>query len=130
MTAVATTRSMVTSARGRAMTALAAGVLCFVAAGCGNDESSTGTTTGTTSVASAVEQALYREANTQEIACESLGRILVGGVSREVARCSFTQEENDAGEMRARGGCFVLENGSALDVTTDVPADVTCFTKT
>jgi hypothetical protein len=28
--------------------------------------------------------------------------------------------------MRARAGCFVLENGAPLDVTMDVPADVSC----
>ena len=82
------------------------------------------------SVAAAVEQALYEKGDTQEISCESLGSVEVAGVSREVARCSFSEEKDGAGEMRARGGCFVLEDGAALDVTMDVPADVTCFTKT
>ncbi len=80
-------------------------------------------------MAAAVEQALYEEGDTQEVACESIGAVDVAGVSREVVRCSFTEEKDGAGEMRARAGCFVLEDGAPLDVTMDVPADVTCVTK-
>ena len=100
-----------------------------VAAGCGSGSSAADEeTSGEASVAAAVEKALYEKGDTQEVACESLGTVEVAGVSREVARCSFSEEENGAGEMRARGGCFVLEDGSPLDVTMDVPAEVTCFT--
>lgn len=80
-------------------------------------------------MAASVEKALYEKGDTQEVACESLGTVDVSGVSREVARCTFTEEKDGAGEMRARAGCFVLENGAPLDVTMDVPADVSCFTK-
>ena len=95
-----------------------------------SDSAAGDSTAAETSVAAAVEQALYEKGDTQELSCESLGTVEVAGVSREVARCSFSEEKDGAGEMRARGGCFVLEDGAALDVTMDVPADVTCFTKT
>jgi hypothetical protein len=80
-------------------------------------------------MAGAVEQALYAKGDTQEVACESIGAVAVSGVSREVVRCSFTEEKDGAGEMRAKAGCFVLEDGAPLDVTMDVPSDVTCVTK-
>ena len=99
------------------------------AAGCGGSGGSP-TAGEVTSVAAAVEQALYEKGDTQEVSCVGVGAVDVAGVSREIARCAFSEEENGAGEMRARGGCFVIENGSPLDVTTDVPADVSCFTKT
>lgn len=130
MTPVSATTSNAKRIRGRLAALAVAAALAGLAAGCGDGDSSAGDSTATeTSVAAAVETALYEKGDTQEVSCESLGTIEVSGVSREVARCSFSEEENGAGEMRARGGCFVLENGTALDVTMDVPADVTCFTK-
>ncbi len=102
--------------------------LAAVGAGCGSETSAgEGATTGP-SLAAAVEQALYDEGDTQEISCESLGSVEVDGVAQDVVRCAFSEEENGAGEMRSRGGCFTLENGIARDVTMDVPADVSCFT--
>lgn len=98
-------------------------LLAALATGCGGSDSPT---EADTSAAAAVEQALYEKGDTQEVSCESLGTVDVAGVSREVARCSFTEEKDGAGEMRARAGCFVLENGAPLDVTMDVPADVSC----
>ena len=99
--------------------------------GCGGGDSTAGEGTATgSSVPAAVEKALYEKGDTQGVSCESLGTVEVGGVAREVARCSFSEEKDGAGKMRARGGCFVVENGAPLDVTMDVPADVTCFTKT
>lgn len=68
--------------------------------------------------------------DTQGVSCDDLGTVKVSGVSREVVRCSFSEEKNGSGEMRSRGGCFALDGGTVIDVTLDVPADVTCFTKT
>ena len=131
MTPMSTTASSARSARGLLAALATAAALAALAAGCGGSDSGAGDSTAAeTSVAAAVEQALYEKGDTQEISCESLGTVEVAGVSREVARCSFSEEKDGAGEMRARGGCFVLEDGVALDVTMDVPADVTCFTKT
>ena len=131
MTPMSTSASKARSARGLLAGLATAAALAALSAGCGGGDSGAGgSTAAETSVAAAVEQALYEKGDTQEISCESLGAVEVAGVSREVARCSFSEEKDGAGEMRARGGCFVLENGAALDVTMDVPADVTCFTKT
>jgi hypothetical protein len=119
------------STRGLLAALAAAAALAALAAGCGGSESEAGDSTAAeASVAAAVEKALFEKGDTQEISCESLGTVEVAGVSREVARCSFSEEKDGAGEMRARGGCFVVADGVALDVTMDVPADVTCFTKT
>ena len=111
---------------------VAVAAIAIAAAGCGGGESSStgsGTTADDSPVVAAVEQALYEQGGTQAISCESLGSVAVAGVSREVARCMFEEEKNDSGEMRARGGCFVVEDGAAVDVTMKVPADVTCFIK-
>ena len=105
-------------------------MLAALAAGCGGGDTTTGDATPADgSVAASIEKALYAEGDTQEVACESIGTVQVSGVAREAARCSFTEEKDGAGEMRARAGCFVMENGSPLDVTMDVPADVSCVTK-
>jgi hypothetical protein len=131
MTPMSATASSARSARGLLAAFAVAAALGALAAGCGGSDSEAGDSTAAeASVAAAVEQALYEKGDTQEISCESLGTVEVAGVSREVARCSFSEEKDGAGEMRARGGCFVLEDGAALDVTMDVPADVTCVTKT
>lgn len=98
-------------------------LLAVLAAGCGGSDSAS---QADTSAAASIEKALYEKGDTQEVSCETLGTVDVGGVSREVARCSFTEEKDGAGEMRAKAGCFVLENGAPLDVTMDVPADVSC----
>jgi hypothetical protein len=125
------TASSARSARGRFAALATAVALAALATGCGGSDSDAGDSAAAEqSVAAAVEKALYEKGDTQELSCESVGTVEVAGVSREVARCSFTEEKDGAGEMRARGGCFVLEDGVALDVTMDVPADVTCFTKT
>jgi hypothetical protein len=131
MTLMSATTSNATSTRGRFATLAAIAVLTGLAAGCGGDDSTSGNSTAAdTSVAGTVEKSLYDMGNTQGVSCENLGTVEVSGVSREVARCSFSEEKDGAGEMRSRGGCFALENGTVLDVTLDVPADVTCFTKT
>lgn len=131
MTPMSANASNTRSARGLLAALAAAAALAALAAGCGGSDSEAGDSTAAeASVAAAVEKALFEKGDTQEISCESLGTVEVAGVSREVARCSFSEEKDGAGEMRARGGCFVLANGVALDVTMDVPADVTCFTKT
>jgi len=131
MTPMNATTSTARSARGVLATFAAVAALAALVTGCGGGDSTAGESTATdSSVAAAVEKALYEKGDTQEVSCESLGTVEVAGVSREVARCSFSEEKDGAGEMRARGGCFVVENGAPLDVTMDVPADVTCFTKT
>jgi hypothetical protein len=127
MTPVSRTASSARRARGSMATLAVAAALVALAAGCGDDGE---TGDNASAAAAAVEKALYEKGDTQEVSCESIGVVEVSGVAREVARCSFTEEKDGAGEMRARAGCFVLEDGSPLDVTMDVPADVTCFTKT
>lgn len=126
MTPVIATTSRATHPRSLARpfaVAVLAALLAVLAAGCGGSDSAP---SADTSSAAAIEKALYEKGDTQEVSCESLGTVDVGGVSREVARCSFTEEKDGAGEMRAKAGCFALENGAPLDVTMDVPSDVSC----
>lgn len=126
MTPVSATTSRAIHPRSRArpvVFAVLALLLAVLAAGCGGSDSAS---QADTSAAASIEKALYEKGDTQEVSCESLGTVDVGGVSREVARCSFTEEKDGAGEMRAKAGCFVLENGAPLDVTMDVPSDVSC----
>jgi hypothetical protein len=75
-----------------------------------------------------VEDALYGLGTTQLIDCESIGSVAVAGVDRAVARCSFEEEESGDGSMRQRSGCFVVEDGHAVDVTRELPDDVDCIT--
>lgn len=100
----------------------------LVAAGCGGGGDGADEAGAPTTAVAAVEQALFEQGTTQQIECESLGVLPVSGVEREVVRCSFEQEESQAGEMRPRAGCFVADGGKALDVTGELPPDVTCFT--
>ena len=131
MTLVSATTSSARSTRGR-LTALAViAVLAALATGCGGERLAVRheCSRPTHRLPERSRRSLYDAGNTQGVSCESLGTVDVAGVSREVARCSFSEEKNGSGEMRARGGCFALEDGAAIDVTLDMPADVTCFTK-
>jgi hypothetical protein len=131
MTLVSATTSNVRSTCGRLAALALVAVLAGLSAGCGgSDPSSSDSTAADTSIAGAVDKALREMGDTQGVSCESLGAVEVSGVSRKVARCSFSEEKNGSGEMRSRGGCFALEDGTVIDVTLDMPADVTCFTKT
>jgi hypothetical protein len=98
-------------------------LLAVVAAGCGGrgDTASSG-------AATEVEDALYGLGTTQLIDCTSLGSVDVSGADRDVARCSFEEEESGDGSMRQRSGCFVVEDGRAVDVTRDVPESIDCVT--
>lgn len=100
---------------------IAAAVLVLAAAGCGSGSTTSG-------AAEEVEKALYGLGTTQLIDCVALGTVAVAGTQREVARCSFEEEESGDGSMRLRGGCFVVEEGRAVDVTREVPEDVDCVT--
>jgi hypothetical protein len=130
MTLMSATTSNATSTRGRLAALAAIAVFVGLAAGCGGSSTSGDTTAVDTSVAGTVEKSLYKMGDTQGVSCENLGTVKVSGVSREVVRCSFSEEKNGSGEMRSRGGCFALDDGTVIDVTLDVPADVTCFTQT
>jgi hypothetical protein len=56
---------------------------------------------------------------TQAVRCESAD----GAVLRErpVVRCSFEQEEDVSGAMRAQDRCYVVESGGVVDVTRELP---------
>ena len=131
MTLVSATTTSARSARGRLAALAATAALVGLGAGCsGSDSSSDPSSAADASVASTIEKSLYEAGDTQGISCENLGTFDVAGVSREVARCSFSEEKNGSGAMRSRGDCFALDDGVVTDVTLDMPAGVICFTKT
>jgi hypothetical protein len=98
--------------------------LALTAAGCGGDTEEP--TTAATGAVAEVEGAIRDLGTTQEISCESVGNVALGGGEQEVVRCSFSEEENMAGDMRPRAGCFVVEEGTLREVTDEVPGDVVC----
>ena len=90
-------------------------------AGCGGDDG-----TSSDDVA-AVEAGVVALGNTQNVSCEELGTEEVGGVESTVFTCSFDEESNQAGMMRAASRCYVLrEDGTVDDVTADLRARGSC----
>jgi hypothetical protein len=110
----------------RRLLAVAVAVLALATAGCGGGDEASGDEAA--AAAREVEKAIFGLGTTQLIDCVGLGAVAVNGVERLVARCSFEEEESGDGSMRARAGCFVAEEGRAVDVTRDVPETVDCVT--
>jgi len=103
-------------------------VLALAAAGCGGSDTENAGSDDQAAAVREVEDALYGLGTTQLIDCVGLGIVPVAGVDRAVVRCSFEEEKSGDGSMRSRAGCFVAEDGRAIDVTRDVPEVVDCVT--
>jgi hypothetical protein len=56
---------------------------------------------------------------TQAVRCEDADGAELRG--RPVVRCSFEQEEDVSGAMRAQDRCYVVESGAVVDVTRELP---------
>ena len=56
---------------------------------------------------------------TQGVRCERAGGAELRGLA--VVRCSFEQEEDVSGAMRAQDRCYVVESGAVVDVTRELP---------
>jgi hypothetical protein len=60
---------------------------------------------------------------TQGVRCEPIGAEVRG---EPVVACSFEEERNESGAMRAVDRCFVVRDGVVIDVTREVPVGTSC----
>ncbi len=84
-------------------------------AGCGGDD-------GPRASEDEVEQirtSIVGFGTTQGVRCEKADGAELRGLA--VIRCSFEEEENVSGAMRAQGRCYVVESGAVVDVTRELP---------
>lgn len=65
-----------------------------------------------------VQNSVVGFGTTQGVRCADAGATL-----RELAvvRCSFEEEEDVSGAMRAQDRCYVVESGAVVDVTRELP---------
>ncbi|HUQ22803.1 MAG TPA: hypothetical protein VM049_07280 [Gaiellaceae bacterium] len=85
-------------------------------AGCGGNESSD-------RVADEVFDGVVARGTTQGVRCQPVGVEMRG---EPVVACSFEEERNASGAMRAVDRCFVLRDGVLIDVTREVPVGTSC----
>jgi hypothetical protein len=101
----------------RSATRASAVVLAALAlAGCGDDEDADAPT-------DAVFSGVVALGTTQDVKCEPVGIEIRGDA---VVACSFEEERNDLGVMRAVDRCFVIREGVLIDVTRQVPVGTAC----
>jgi hypothetical protein len=60
---------------------------------------------------------------TQGVRCKPAGAEVRG---EPVVGCSFEEERNASGAMRAVDRCFVVRDGVLIDVTREVPVGTSC----
>jgi hypothetical protein len=60
---------------------------------------------------------------TQHVRCNPVGVEVRG---EPVVACSFEEERNESGVMRAVDRCFVVREGVLIDVTREVPVGTSC----
>jgi hypothetical protein len=92
----------------------------IVLGGCGNAEESNDA--GPTE-ADKVFAGVRAKGTTQNIRCDPVG-IEVRG--EPVVACSFEEERNESGVMRAVDRCFVVREGVLIDVSGEVPVGTSC----
>ena len=64
-----------------------------------------------------------RKARRRTSSCEPVGAEVRG---EPVVGCSFEEERNASGVMRAVDRCFVVRDGVLIDVTREVPVGTSC----
>ncbi len=85
-------------------------------AGCGDDRSADAPT-------DAVFEGVVAKGTTQDVRCDPVGTEVRG---EPVVACSFEEERNESGAMRAVDRCFVVREGVLIDVTREVPVGTSC----
>jgi hypothetical protein len=76
---------------------------------------------------SKVEAGVVALGTTQNVSCKELGSEEISGVESTVFTCTFDEEMDQAGMMRAASRCYVLkDDGSVDDVTADLRAQGSC----
>jgi hypothetical protein len=99
--------------RGKRSVVLALFVVAL--AGCGGD----GEPEASDTEVSRVRDSVVGFGTTQGVRCEDADGAELRG--RPVVRCSFEQEEDVSGAMRAQDRCYVVESGAVVDVTRELP---------
>jgi hypothetical protein len=90
--------------------------LALALAGCG-DKPDSGEATDE------VFQGVVGRGTTQDVHCDDVGVEVRG---KPVVACSFEEERNESGVMRAVDRCFVMSEGVLIDVTREVPVGTSC----
>ena len=91
-------------------------LLALALAGCGDEPAPEGPT-------DEVFAGVVAKGTAQDVRCNPL-RIEVRG--EPVVACSFEEERNESGVMRAVDRCFVVREGVLIDVTREVPVGTSC----
>jgi hypothetical protein len=97
-------------------TAATAIAILVLAAGCGGSGEEGAPT-------EEVFQGVSERGTAQNVRCEDVGVEVRG---EPVVACSFEEERNESGVMRAADRCFVLREGVLIDVTREVPVGTSC----
>jgi predicted small lipoprotein YifL len=85
-------------------------------AGCGEKPTPAGPT-------DKVFEGIVAKGTTQHVRCNPVGVEVRG---EPVVGCSFEEERNESGVMRAVDRCFVVRDGVLIDVTREVPVGTSC----
>jgi hypothetical protein len=87
-------------------------------AGCGGDGDSEGAPE-----VDEVFEGVVAKGTTQDVRCDPVDAEVRG---EPVVACSFEEERNESGVMRAVDRCFVVIEGVLIDVTGEVPVGTSC----
>jgi hypothetical protein len=85
-------------------------------AGCGEEAASDAAT-------DEVFEGVVAKGTAQDVECSPVGVEVRG---EPVVACSFEEEVNASGVMRAADRCFVVREGVLIDVTREVPVGTSC----
>jgi len=70
-----------------------------------------------------VFEGVVAKGTTQDVRCDPVDAEVRG---EPVVACSFEEERNESGVMRAVDRCFVVKEGVLIDVTREVPVGTSC----
>jgi hypothetical protein len=87
-------------------------------AACGGDAEPEGATE-----VDEVFEGVVAKGTTQDVRCDPVDAEVRG---EPVVACSFEEERNESGVMRAVDRCFVVREGVLIDVTREVPVGTSC----
>ncbi len=89
-------------------------LVALALAGCGGDEPA-----ASEDELEVVRSSIVGFGTTQGVRCEDADGARVRGLA--VVRCTFEEEEDVSGAMRAQDRCYVVEAGAVVDVTRELP---------
>jgi hypothetical protein len=91
-------------------------LLALALAGCADEPAPEGPT-------DEVFAGVVAKGTAQDVRCKPVGVEVRG---EPVVACSFEEERNESGVMRAVDRCFVVRDGVLIDVTREVPVGTSC----